>query len=812
MSNLVPGQQGPLPTRVNPVDGDPWDDHGIPYRRTADDGEINVREFWHRLRRHFWLLLGSVILGTAIAAYAVMSHVPQYMARATIRISNERQALTGGLEAEATEQMLGKGSDPLLSHMQVLGSRQVLGRVVDSLRLQIRASSEQGSPAIFSDFRSSTVIEDDTLRFTFSPKDYIVRSGGRSLVAGYGAPVTIAGTTFRIDAPPVVRSAEFLVIPHDRAVAQLASRLEIMRRANTDVIDVEYTSGDAVRSAAIVNAIVDAFQFVDTNNAQQQSRRRRVFAEEQLAATDSILVDAQAALQSFRTREGVYSPQDRLSAEQSASMALDARREELRSDRQVYASLLSRLQTGANGRSDRTQALISTPGLANSPVVAQLSAQLLRLQSVRDSLTIGAWASSASNPDVARIDTMLASTEQRIAAFATGQLAALDARIEALDDLEIRNGSMLESLPAAESEEMRLAQRVETTRKIADQLREEYQKARIAEAVEAGQVDIVDHAVVPRRPLNSRAPLTIALGILLGLLFGSAGAFLVERSNTSIRRKDDMEFALQIPGLAVIPRMTHTGTKKLKKSLIGLNRSAFAVNGNGSNSNGAGLITLSDLRSSGAEAFRSLRTNLIFSQAISQLKRFVITSPAPTDGKTTTAANLAVTFAQQGLRVLLVDADLRRPRMHEMFDLPRSPGLTDVLVERIDVADAVRTTVVPNLFLLPAGTTPPNPSELLGGERTFRLLDLLNAEYNLVIIDSPPLLAASDAMILGRNADGVLLVIRAGKTEKLAAQHAVQQLNNVGARIIGAVLNDPDAKIPQYGDYASYAYAGYYGE
>jgi capsular exopolysaccharide synthesis family protein len=195
---------------------------------------------------------------------------------------------------------------------------------------------------------------------------------------------------------------------------------------------------------------------------------------------------------------------------------------------------------------------------------------------------------------------------------------------------------------------------------------------------------------------------------------------------------------------------------------------------------------------------------------VHSLRTIVITSPSPQDGKTTTAANLAVTFAQQGLRVLLADCDLRRGRLHNVFRVPREPGMTQLLAGQNTLAEVMRPSPVERLSFVPAGTFPPNPSELLGSARTHAILEEVSGQFDIVILDTPPVHVAGDAMILGTIADGVILVLRAGNTERGAAQHAMQRLTNVGARVVGAVLNDPDRKVPQYGGYYYYDY--YYGD
>jgi Mrp family chromosome partitioning ATPase len=218
-----------------------------------------------------------------------------------------------------------------------------------------------------------------------------------------------------------------------------------------------------------------------------------------------------------------------------------------------------------------------------------------------------------------------------------------------------------------------------------------------------------------------------------------------------------------------------------------------------------------------------LRTGLLWCEQGDQMKTLIVTSAAPGEGKTLTAANLAVTFAYDGLRVLLIDCDVRRPKLHGLFQVPRAPGLMELLtpvtgsgngVESLGfdpgqsrsgngraVTDVIRPTKVRGLSLLACGALPTNASNVLSGLRMRVLLQELAQSFDLVILDTPPVLATADAGILASLADGVLLVIRAGQTDRTAAKRAHQQLVNVGARVVGTVLNDPGGELPQYGDY-----------
>jgi Mrp family chromosome partitioning ATPase len=398
-------------------------------------------------------------------------------------------------------------------------------------------------------------------------------------------------------------------------------------------------------------------------------------------------------------------------------------------------------------------------------------------------------------------------------------LAALDARIASLGALRARSASTIEVLPAMAEEEARLSRRVDALANMGDQLRQEYQKARMSEAVEAGDVDIIDLADVPYAMIVPSASIKVALGLMLGLLLGMGGAFLLEAVNTSIRRPEDLEMMLNVPGLAVIPLLSATTPQASRPRLAGLI-------GGGSKAvpqTRTLLGSQSQPFSVGIEAFRMLRTSLIWSSPGEQLRSLVVTSAAPGEGKTMTAANLAVTFAHDSMRVLLIDCDVRRPRLHGLFRVPRSPGLMDLLTQgngggrsgahsltfdpdAPDLSEdstsmVTRATSVKGLSLLTCGALPTNPSNLLSGARMRALMQELSKNFDLLILDTPPVLATADAGILSALTDGVLLVVRAGQTDRAAAQRAHQLLTNVGARIIGTVLNDPGGEVSQYGDY-----------
>jgi capsular exopolysaccharide synthesis family protein len=547
----------------------------------------------------------------------------------------------------------------------------------------------------------------------------------------------------------------------------------------------------------VANSVALAFQAHNATGAQQQSRRRRIFLEGQMRKTDSMLQRAQANYSAFRAGRQVFSSKEKATIQQQGMMDVQTRRAELDAERRTYEALLAQAERARDA--DNLRSLVSSPGIAANPVIQQLYTQLTRYETERDSMVTGGAANT--NPDVIAVNRLVASTSSNLLSAVRSQIQSLNARISALDRLQQQSAVEISTLPATETEEAQLGQQVQTIQKMADQLQEDYQRAKMSEAVEAGQVEIVDLADIPTLPIASGRMRKLALGILLGLLLGVGAAIVVDGMNTSIRRRDDIERFLQIPGLAVIPKFTDATQRRR------IARPSLRRNGKRSPYGNNGLVTLADTRSQGAEAFRTLRTNLIFSQAVHAMRTIVITSASPAEGKTTTVANLAVSFAQQGMRVLLIDCDLRRSRLHKVFHVAREPGMTDLILGNADQEAVTRDTPVPGLYVIPSGPLPPNPSELLGGERMRKTLQSLGEGYDLILMDTPPLLAASDAAVLSTLSDGVVLVVRAGLTESEAGQIAMQQLGTVGARVVGAVLNDPDSKVPEYGRYYSYDYA-----
>jgi succinoglycan biosynthesis transport protein ExoP len=339
--------------------------------------------------------------------------------------------------------------------------------------------------------------------------------------------------------------------------------------------------------------------------------------------------------------------------------------------------------------------------------------------------------------------------------------------------------------PGKEAELARLQTELTQLRQSLAYLLQSYESIRLAEAQSTNNIVAVEEAALPTSPIRPRTTQNVLLGALVGMMLSIGVVFLIEYLDDRIRSPDQIDKVLKLPVVGLIAKM-----------------------GNGYHGTSQHhLIAVREPRSPVVEAFRSLRTNIQFAGVDQPIRTLLVTSAGPSEGKSTVAANLAVVMAQAGLKVVIVDADLRRPTMHKQFNQVNRSGLTDTILRDPSQWNGLASASgVPNLSVLLSGSLPPNPSELLGSKRMHQLIDHLHQAYDVIIIDAPPLLPVTDALVLSALTDGVLMVIDYGSTRIGEAVQGKTQLDQSGARILGVVMN----KIPTGRRGYSYYYRHYY--
>jgi len=725
---------------------------------------VRLEDLLSVLRRHVWLIVGlasAVVAATGMFAHAVG---PVYRAVAVIRLSDPRRALTGGVVEDRSASGEGASVDPLFSQVELLTSRAVASAVVDSMPV-LRIQTLKFPPSLLTEVGVGPAAGPDSFQLTFGRDSFVATASSGERRAAYGTGVEFGGVRFAVRKAADVRQGKLWVLGRDAAISRLITRLRVRPRARTDIVDVAYSAPDPDRAQQVVNRVVESFRTTSAEAAQRQSRLRREFLESQLRVNDSLLADARQALTAFQRRARADGSGE--SRAQNGLLGLELEREQLDAERRTYQGLVASLRDSTTSHK-ALQTALSTPGVAANPAVAQLSVQLFQYETTRDSLA----SRSVSHPDLPRLTLLIASTEAKLVravqAGVQSAIASLDGRIAAMNDLRARQAGR----SATEAEEARLTERVDNARKIADELRSEYQRARIAEAVTVGQVEIVDHAILPPRPVGIGLAEQLALGLLLGLVLGAGAAFLAESLGRSIARRGQVEH-LGMAVLGVVPRCGRNGDKKTAKSQDAV-----------------------------VEAFRGIRLNLLNEYGPARPVVVAVTSPGSGDGKSFVSSNLALAFAYANYRTLLVDADLRRGGLHRPLKLQRQPGLTDFLAGEATCEQILQPTAHGSLDFIASGTRRRDAPELMGSARMADLLTDLRSRYALIVLDTAPLGAGVDAFALTTLAGSMLMVLRLGRTDREMAEAKLDVLRRLPLRLLGSVLND----VREGSEYQAYSY------
>jgi len=472
------------------------------------------------------------------------------------------------------------------------------------------------------------------------------------------------------------------------------------------------------------------------------------------------------------------------------------KQEELTARQSEMWDLVRRTRQPAESAGDWT-AFLAAPGLVQNQGISMLVQQLVTIDGLRAQLMT---RRTAADPEMVGLARQSAALRAQLSALAASTLRSFDDQKRSLQATLSTSSARLARVPETQLQDARLRRQVELNTQLYTLLQTKLNEAQISEAMEIANVELVDPALVPTRPLAARRLFNLLFGSALALLCGIIVAVVRESNDTSVRSRDEVLRLTDLPLLASIPRIAFA-TKGHKKQL------AEQLEGR--------LVIRHAPRSPAAEAYRALRTNVKFATngAKKSLRTLVVTSAEPEDGKTTTALNLAVSLADQGLQVALVAADQRRPVLHKVLHTERAPGLSDLLNGSATLEQVTRHIPLGDLAagafaFIPAGHHVSNPAALLGSPAMRSLLDTLSEHYDMVVLDTPPLCVVTDAAVLGTQADGVVFVARMGATRAEALQQSVEEMRGLGAHVVGTVLTDVNQRDDRYG--YRYGYYEYY--
>lgn len=749
----------------------------------ANSGYNRLHEYWRSVRKHLWLVLAILVVTVSLTAVymARQPDIYESLGRVQVDLETANNPAIGAVKGNSIY-LNSSSQDPTYfnTQLQILTSAGLLARVVKTLDLEHNQIFLHPQAA-----HEKSVWE--SVKNLLSPNKS-------------SSPAQV---------PEANRLRPASALPKDDAtetnhyqpfVEMLQSQLAVKQLNETRLIEVRYKHQDPETAAKINNMIAEAFVAQNYEGKTETSNMAGDFLQKRIAELQSDIRQGEEELINYAKNHQILSLDasqntvvDRLSG--LNRQLLEAENERKSAEAAYKASL-------------DPNALAAQAEIANNNVASN-EAKLAELKQKRAQLL---REYTEKYPEVGDIDQQIALLEKQSSQTQKHGESLLKTNLEtrfrqaqAKEDslrsaFDKQRGETLTQNEAAVNYRI-IQQEIETNKSLLDGLLQRSKENEVVVAGTPNNIHIVDHASVPKVPVGPKRLQAILLAGLFSLIIGIALARYLDYLDDSVHSSEDVENFLRLPALAVIPTMGRSARRRLLSAFPGGGRT------NGQHDGPELLINETSNRSPLGESYRQLRTSVLLSSAGGAPQTLLITSSQPGEGKTTTVVNTAMTLAQTGAKVVIVDGDMRRPRLHSIFDLANTNGLSGILASKLaekEMLDTVQLHEQSGLHILTAGRIPPNPAELLGSTQIRNLMAVLEQNFNYVVIDSPPVASFTDGVLLSSVADGVLLVVHGGTASRHVVRRARQLLSDVGAKIFGVVLNNVTVSRHDYYYYNTY--------
>lgn len=746
----------------------------------AGGSGMDVRRLLESLWRWKWLIAGCTILGIAGGLVAAQFVQPMYQTNATVWLEQDQQG-RGPLRAQ----------DPLAGEgwSSVFKSNAVVEPVVRKRQMYLHAVSVEGmdrdafagfmiSEAAIGGRYTLEVEPEGTYELTLADTAAVERGEiGGPIGASFGLDWTPPAEAFGSNA-----SVTFNVQTMRQAVINLRSSLSVRYVDDAGIFYASLTWPNPEQAAALLNALQDQFIETATDLKTAQLRETVSILGTQTDSAYQRLANAESAYQNFRVG-AITQPSERLVPGAGASGRGGAMTSgdpvfgqyfETRLERRQLEDELAQLrrvqqEARQTGQVD-VLTLLSLSSINSFPVLQQTLSSLNEMEARRAAL-LSTFTEQADTVEVMSEEIRYLKSVT-VPALIGDLIGQVQQRASTVDDQLSTQTRELQAIPGRTIEQARLEREMQAAETLHQNLQSNLKQAQLAEATSSPGLQVLDRATVPLNPTEDTVPRIMLMASLAGLGLGLAGALLLDRMDKRIRYPDQIERGLGLPVLGIVPRLD----------------AASGVDANVA-----------------VESFRSIRVQISHSNGTSR-GLVLVTSPAPRDGKSMVSANLAISYASAGYRTILVDADIRRGHAEEMFGVLRSPGLADYLRGEATPDEIQQVTKVDGLTMIAKGAGKNFNLELLDSGVMDALLESLKANYDVVVVDAPPLAAGADALVLGRRSDKVIVVLRAGETDEVLARTKLELIGNVNIPIVGAVLNAVPTGSHYYPYYANYYY------
>jgi succinoglycan biosynthesis transport protein ExoP len=708
--------------------------------------EPHLLDYLLILRKHQWLILTFLVTVVTLVSIATFKMKPVY--EATARIEIDRDV-------------------PSMLPFQNVNSDSFYEDLQNYIETQ------------------SKVLQSDTLAMETIKKTNLMNEPAFGGAPGGHEQLPVLSTT----STPIERPG---------ILAAFKGALSVKLVPNTRLLDVTFESTDKQLAARVLNSHLEEFKAMNFRGHLSTSNYASEFLTSQLAETKQNFENAEEKRLKYERENQIWTVDEKQNITTQKLSEIDKELTAAQSDR---IKKQADFQMASSGNVD------AVPAVRESTQLGSLTAKQseLRQQYIADLARFGPnWPTVKSEQEqIKSLDQLVTNEKKNIIGRIEQEYHAAAQRESLLTDALNKQKQEANDMAEKLVQYNILVRDAESNKQLYDGLSQKLKEAGISSGLHPDNIKVIDPAMVPSTPSRPNRARNILMAFLVGIVGGLGLAFLREYMDNTVKTPDDIERLAKLPSLAVVPSFGMLDGPKR-------NRMSRLLNSASGKDMNVELVSYSMPQSQVSEAFRSLRTSLLLSQAGHPPQVILVTSALPREGKTTAAVNLAVTLAQLGDRTLLIDADLRKPGVTRALSLPEGKyaGLSSYLagVSSMDLV-SVPHPVIPNLCVVPTGPIPPNPADLLSSARMQEGINELRSEYKFIVVDSPPVMAATDAVILSVLVDGVLLVVRSGETPKEAFSRTRDLLTGVKCRMLGVLLNAVDSNAPDY--YYSYRYYPY---
>jgi succinoglycan biosynthesis transport protein ExoP len=767
------------------------------YRDMEGAEENHFREYLHAVRKHMWLIIGLTLIATAGAAVYVAQKPDIYTAQTRVQVDLESNPGAGATK-NGTIVINSATTDPAYfnTQLQNLTSPGLLRRVVKTLDLEHNQAFLHPSTA-----KERTTWQ-NLLRMLGLQRRAPDEQNGKE---PYHLPLTgeVAPATARQDLieakklDPFVRSLQTGL-----TVGQVKETRASSYIKDTRLIEITFTHGDPQVAAKVVNAIADTFVLSNLEKKTETNATAGDFLQKRVA-------ELQADIRSDEEKLVNYAKTHQILSLDGSQNTVVERLAGL--NQQLLQAENERKEAEAAYRAAQSPGAASALAEKDSKSREDAESKLAALKERRSQLLVN---NTEEWPEVKEINQQIATLEKQVSETKTRATTVVTTNLEtryrqALDrerairvDFDRQRGETLTQNESAINYRI-IQQEIETNKQLLDGLLQRSKENDVVLAGTPNNIYVADYALAPDYPVGPQRSRSVIVALFLSLVGGVGLAIFLEYMNDSVRSTEDVDRWLRLPSMGVIPAVSKFTKRRLLPS-----RALVLRNGNGNGHGSPELLFNVEGRSALAEAYRHLRTSVLLSTPGHAPKTLLITSSVPAEGKTTTAVNTALSLAQTGASVLVIDADMRRPRLHTIFEFNNGRGLSNILSNNLSEAEVLSTIhqhEETGLNILTSGPIPPNPAELIGSEQMRRLIGSLEGTFTHIIIDSPPIGSFTDGVLASTLVDGVLIVVHSGKTSRNAVRRTKQLFQDVGAKVFGVVLNNVNLREHDY-----YYYRGYY--